>query len=69
MYENNNSSTLNHGSTRESRFARDEELAEEVRKYPVLYDKSSPHYKDKRKVENAWKLVDEQLGFEEGEQI
>ena len=47
----------------------DEELAEEVRKYPVLYDKSSPQYKDKRKVENAWKLVDEQLGFEEGEQI
>ena len=47
----------------------DEELVEEVRKYPVLYDKSSPHYKDKRKIENAWKLVDEQLGFEEGKQI
>ena len=66
MYENNNSSTLNHGSVD---LPEDEELAEEARKYPVLCYKSSPHYKDKRKVENAWKLVDEQLGFEEGEQI
>ena len=43
-----------------------EELAEEVRKYPCLYGKASEHYKDKRKVANAWKRVDEQLGFEEG---
>ena len=41
----------------------DEKLAEEVRKYLCLYDKASEHYKGKRKVANAWKRVDEQLGF------
>ena len=46
-------------------FNKDEELAEKVRKYPCLYDKTSEHYKDKRKVANAWKRVDE-IGFEEG---
>ena len=46
-------------------FNKDEELAEKVRKYPCLYDKASEHYKDKRKVANAWKRVDEQLGSEE----
>lgn len=45
----------------------DESLAEEVRKYACLYDKSSPHYKDKRKVTNAWASVDKELGIEEGD--
>ena len=44
----------------------DEELPEKVRKYPCLFDKASEHCKDKRKVANAWKRLDEQLGFEEG---
>ena len=39
---------------------------EYFRKYPWLYDKVLEHYKDKIKVVNAWKPVDEQLGFEEG---
>ena len=42
-----------------------EELAEDVRKYPCVYDKASEQYKDKIKVANAWKRVNEQLGFEE----
>ena len=41
-------------------------MAKEVRKYPCLYDRASQHYKDKRKVADVWKRVDEQRGFEEG---
>ena len=40
-----------------------EELAEVVRKYPCLYDKSRKEYKDKTVVENAWKEVANQLDF------
>ena len=40
-----------------------EELAEVVRKYPCLYDKSRKEYKDKTVVENAWKEVADQLDF------
>ena len=53
------------GRTDKVNLQEDEEFAKEVRK-PCLYYKASEHYKDKRKVSNAWKLVDEQLGFEEG---
>ena len=41
----------------------DEALAEAVKEFPCLYDKSSQHYKDNRKKENAWKLVDQELGY------
>lgn len=44
----------------------DEEVAECVRKFPCLYDKSEPSYKDKRAKQNAWKKVEEELGMEEG---
>jgi len=44
----------------------DEALAEAVRRFPCLYDKCSPHYKDKRKVENSWNAVTIDLGYEEG---
>ena len=37
-----------------------EKLAEVVRKYPCLYDKSRKEYKDKTVVENAWKEVADQ---------
>jgi len=47
----------------------DEALAEAVKQFPCLYDKSSQHYKDNRKKENAWKLVDQELGLEEGKKI
>ena len=55
------------GTTDKVNLQEGEELAEEVRKYPCLYDKASEHYEDKRKVANAWKRIDEQLGFEEGD--
>ena len=35
----------------------DEKLAESVRKFPVLYDKSSKDFKDKHKKERAWQDV------------
>lgn len=44
----------------------DENLAEEVRKYPCLYNKSSKDYKSKTAVENAWKQIESDLGLEEG---
>ena len=36
-----------------------EELAEVIRKYPCLYDKSKKEHKDKNVTENAWKEVAE----------
>ena len=44
----------------------DEDLAIEVRKYPVLYDKNDAQYKEKRPKVNAWKAIDQTLGLEEG---
>ena len=40
-----------------------EELAEAVRKYPCLYDKSKKENRDKIVTENAWKGVADQLEF------
>ena len=54
------------GRTGKGNLQEDEELAEQFRKYPCLYDKALEHYKDKRNVANAWKRVDEQLGLERG---
>ena len=56
----------NMGRTDKVDLQEDESLAEEVRKYECLYNKSSPHYKDKQKNANAWKKVDQSLGYEEG---
>ena len=39
----------------------EEALAEEVRKYPCLYDKSDEEYKDRTKNRNAWNAVDQTL--------
>ena len=44
----------------------DELVAVEVEKYRCLYDKSYPGYKEKDRVINAWKAVDDSLGMEEG---
>ena len=44
----------------------DETLADAVRKYKVLYDKSMPEYKEKLTKSNAWRKVDKSLGLEEG---
>ena len=45
---------------------KDEFLSEEVRKYACFYDKSDKGYKERDRVRNAWKAVDESLGYEEG---
>ena len=41
----------------------DEMLSEEVRKYPVLHDKSHKGYKEKVAVENAWNEVIKNIEF------
>ena len=38
-----------------------EGVAEEVKKYPCLYDKTLSEYKDKLAKRNAWKKVEEML--------
>ena len=43
----------------------DEILAEEVRKYPWSYDKSDNGYKERDRVKNTWKAVENVLGIEE----
>ena len=44
----------------------DETLLLEVRRYPVLYDRSHPQFEDRRVSKNAWHSVDEKLGVEKG---
>ena len=44
----------------------DEKLAESVRKFPILYDKSSKDFKDKHKKERAWEDVAREVGFPSG---
>ena len=44
-----------------------EVLAEEVRKYPTLYDPSHPLYTDLKQKDRAWNMVTTALGYEEGE--
>ena len=44
----------------------DEKLAEEVRKFPILYDKSSSDFKDKQKKDLAWKTVAQSIGLKTG---
>ena len=44
----------------------EEILAETVRKYPCLYDKSNKGYKERDRKSNAWQKIDEELGYEEG---
>ena len=41
-------------------------LVEEVRKYPCLYNKSLPTYKEKDKKVIAWRAVEAELELEEG---
>ena len=44
----------------------DEILVEEVRKYPCFYNKADKGYKERDRKKNAWKAVDDELGYEEG---
>jgi len=54
------------GRTNKSNVAEDESLALEVYKYPCLYNKSIPEHREKDRISNAWREIDEELGFEEG---
>ena len=47
-------------------FLNEKDLAENVKKFPVLYDRSNDefHWKDIRK--NAWAKVAESIGIEDG---
>ena len=47
----------------------DEKLAESVRKFPILYDKSSKDFKDKHKKERAWDDVASEVGFPSGKSV
>ena len=47
-------------------FWEDEQLSNEIRKYPRLFDKSNAGYKEKNLIETAWKEIDNSLGIEEG---
>lgn len=46
----------------------DEKLAELVRSYPALYDKSLPDFKNARKKELAWVEIAKQMGLNTGRQ-
>ena len=48
-----------------SNLKEEEKLAEEIQKFPCLYDKSSG-YKEKNRKKNAWCEVENTLGYEEG---
>ena len=43
---------------------KEKELADCIRHYKCLYDKSQPQYKDKRAKANAWKKVEETMGMD-----
>ena len=44
----------------------DEKLAESVKKFPILCDKSSKDFKDREKKERAWEDVAKEVGFPSG---
>ena len=46
--------------------ALEEKLAEAVRQYPVLYDKSCKEFKDNKKKKLAWEDVAKQVGLQTG---
>ena len=54
------------GKTNKCNIREDEILAETVKKYKCLYDKSCEGYKEKDRCRNAWKAVEEEIGLEEG---
>lgn len=57
------------GRTNKCNLIEDESLAEAVKNYACLYNKATPEYREKDRVINAWKAVEEELGLEEGKKI
>ena len=53
------------GKTNKCNIQEDEILANEVQKYPCLYNKADKGYMERDRKANAWRKVDEELGFEE----
>ena len=45
-----------------SNLKEEERLAEEIRKFPCLYDKSNEGYKEKDRKKNTWREVENTLG-------
>ena len=54
------------GKANKCNLEEDEILAEEMRKYPCLYDKADKGCKERDRKANAWKSVEEALGYEKG---
>ena len=44
----------------------DEALAIKVEKYPCLYNKALKVYKENDRRQNAWREIEESLGYEQG---
>ena len=57
---------MNMGKTNKFNLREDETLAEVIKKYQYLYDKSFPEYKERDRCKNSWKAVEEEIGLEEG---
>ena len=57
---------MNIEKTNKCNLREDETLAEVIKKYQCLYDKSFPEYKERDRCKNAWKVVEEEIGLEEG---
>ena len=49
-----------------SNLKEEERLAEQIRKFPYLYDKGNEGYKGKHREKNVWREVENALGYEEG---
>ena len=47
----------------------EENLGNEVKKYPCLFDKTIISYKDSESISNAWKEIESVLGLPEGEYL
>ena len=41
-------------------------LAEVIQRHPCLFDKNDKGYRDMTCVNNAWRSVEQELGYEEG---
>ena len=54
------------GKTNKANIQEDEKLANEVYKYPCLYDKTNKGYKERDGRANAWRKIEEDLGMEVG---
>ena len=53
------------GNEKKNMVALDDTVAEAVRKFSVLYDKSCKDFKDKTRNKNAWGRLPNNLGFDQ----